>query len=43
MREQIGRQGVEGQTSTPAELTAHTREQFQAWARVIRETGIPQD
>ena len=43
MREQIGRQGVEVQTSTPAELTVHTREQYQAWARVIRETGIAQD
>ena len=43
MREQIGRQGVEVQTSTPAELTAHTREQYQTWTRVIRETNIPQD
>jgi len=43
MREQIGRQGVEVQTSTPAELTAHTREQYQTWARIIRETDIPRD
>jgi tripartite-type tricarboxylate transporter receptor subunit TctC len=43
MREQIGRQGVEVQTSTPAELAAHTRDQYQAWARVIRETDIPRD
>ena len=43
MREQIGRQGVEIQTATPAELTAHTREQYQTWTRVIRETNIPQD
>ncbi len=43
IREQIGRQGVEVQTTTPAELAAHTKEQYQAWARVIRETGIPQE
>jgi tripartite-type tricarboxylate transporter receptor subunit TctC len=43
MREQIGRQGVEVQISTPAELAAHTREQYQAWTRVIRETNIPQE
>ena len=43
IREQIGRQGAEVQTTTPAELAAHTQEQFQAWARVIRESGIPQE
>ena len=43
IREQIGRQGVEVQTTTPAELAAHTKEQYQAWTRVIRETGIPQE
>ena len=43
IRDQIGKQGVEVQTSTPAELTAHTKEQYQAWTRVIRETGIPQE
>ncbi len=42
-RDQIGRQGVEVQTTTPAELAAHTKEQYQAWTRVIRETGIPQE
>lgn len=43
VREQIGRQGLEVTTSTPAELSAHTAEQYQAWIRVIKETGIPQD
>ncbi len=43
IREQIGRQGVEVQTTTPAELAAHTKEQYQAWTRVIRETGIPRE
>ena len=43
IRDQIGRLGAELQTSTPAELVAHTREQYQAWTRVIRETGIPQE
>ncbi len=37
------RPGAEPQTSTPEELAAHTKEQYQAWARVIRETGIPQE
>ncbi len=41
IHEQIGRQGAEVQVSTAAELAAHTREQYQAWARVIRETNIP--
>jgi tripartite-type tricarboxylate transporter receptor subunit TctC len=43
IREQVARQGAEPQTSTPAELAAHTKEQYQAWSRVIRETGIPQE
>jgi tripartite-type tricarboxylate transporter receptor subunit TctC len=43
MREQISRQGVEVQTSTPAELAAHTQEQYQAWQRVILETNIPRE
>jgi len=43
IREQIRRQGVEVQTSTSAELSAHTREQYQTWTRVIRETNIPQE
>ena len=43
IREQIGRQGIEVQTTTPAEMAAYTKEQFQAWTRIIRETNIPQD
>ncbi len=43
IRDQIGKQGLEVQTSTPAELTAHTRDQYQAWAKVIRDTNIPQE
>jgi len=43
IREQIGRQGAEVQPTTPAELVAHTKEQYQAWTRVVRETGIPQE
>src|SRR5688572_18488416 len=43
IREQIGRLGAEAQTTTPAELAAHTKEQYQAWAKVMRKTGIPQD
>ena len=36
-------QGVEVQTSTAAELTVHTHDQYLAWSKVIRETGIPQE
>ena len=43
IREQIQRQGVEVQTSTPQELATHTREQYQAWTRVIAEAQIPRD
>ncbi len=43
IREQIGRQGIEVQTTTPEEMAAYTKEQFQAWTRIIRETNIPQD
>lgn len=42
-RDQIGKQSVEVQTSTAAELTVHTRDQYLAWSKVIRETGIPQE
>lgn len=41
IREQIARQGAEPLVATPAETAAHTQEQYQAWSRVIRETGIP--
>jgi len=43
IRDQIGRQGIEVQTTTPAELAAYTKEQYQAWTRIIRENNIPQD
>ena len=43
IREQIGRQGVEARGSTPSELGAHTREQLQAWIRIVREANIPQE
>jgi tripartite-type tricarboxylate transporter receptor subunit TctC len=43
IRDQIGRQGAEVRPTTPAELAAHTKEQYQTWAKVIRETNIPQE
>ena len=43
VRDQMGRQGFEVQPSKPAELAAHTQAQYQAWSKVIRETGIPQE
>jgi tripartite-type tricarboxylate transporter receptor subunit TctC len=43
IREQIARQGFEVQPSTPEELTTHTSEQYQAWARVIRDANIPRE
>jgi tripartite-type tricarboxylate transporter receptor subunit TctC len=41
VRDQLGRQGFEARSSTPAELATHVREQIDVWARVIREAGIP--
>lgn len=43
IKEQIGRQGFEVQESTPASLATHTREQYQAWTKVIAEAGIPRE
>ena len=43
IREPIGKQGFEVQTSTAAQLAEHTRAQYQAWQRVIAEAGIPRD
>ncbi|MBM3344691.1 MAG: tripartite tricarboxylate transporter substrate binding protein [Betaproteobacteria bacterium] len=43
IREQIGRQGVEVQATTPAEFAAFTKDQYETWTRVIRETGIPRE
>jgi tripartite-type tricarboxylate transporter receptor subunit TctC len=43
VREQMSRQGFEVQAMTPAEVATHTKVQYEAWARVIRETGIPQE
>jgi tripartite-type tricarboxylate transporter receptor subunit TctC len=42
-REQIGRQGLEVQGTTPSELGDHVRTQLQAWTRIVRESGIPQE
>lgn len=43
IREQIGKQGFEVQASTPAELAAHTKAQYQDWTRVIAEANIPRE
>jgi tripartite-type tricarboxylate transporter receptor subunit TctC len=43
VREQIGQQGFEVQQSTPTDLANHTRDQFMAWSKVIREANIPKD
>jgi tripartite-type tricarboxylate transporter receptor subunit TctC len=43
IREQVSRMGAEPQVATPAETASHTAEQYQAWARVIREANIPQE
>jgi tripartite-type tricarboxylate transporter receptor subunit TctC len=36
----MGRQGLEAETSTPAELAARIRSETAMWAQVIREAGI---
>ena len=40
IREQLGRQGFEAQSSTPAELAAYNKDQLQTWKRVIQEAKI---
>lgn len=41
VREQLFRQGVEADSSTPAELGKTLREDTATWAKVIRSAGIP--
>ena len=43
IREQLGRQGFEAQTSTPPEMGRYNADQLQTWKRVIREANIPMD
>jgi len=43
IRDQMGQQGFEVQVTSPAEVAAHTRDQYQAWSKVIREANIPRD
>jgi len=43
VRDQMGQQGFEVQITSPAEVAAHTRDQYQAWSKVIREANIPRD
>ncbi len=40
VREQIERQAIEVQSSTPAELGAHVKEQLEMWRKAVRESGI---
>lgn len=41
VREQFLRQGIEADSSTPAELTKTLREDTATWARIIKTAGIP--
>ncbi|HEX2828832.1 MAG TPA: tripartite tricarboxylate transporter substrate binding protein [Burkholderiales bacterium] len=43
IREQLGRQGFEVQSSTAAEMDRYNREQLAAWKRVILEAKIPME
>jgi len=40
VREQIERQAIEVQSSTPAELGAHVREQLDMWRKAVRDSGL---
>jgi tripartite-type tricarboxylate transporter receptor subunit TctC len=41
LREQLASQGVEADSSTPAELAKILRDDTETWARVIKSAGIP--
>jgi tripartite-type tricarboxylate transporter receptor subunit TctC len=41
VREQLARQGVEADSSTPAELTKILRDETATWAKIIKTAGIP--
>lgn len=41
IRESLGQQGFEVQSSTPGELAAYMKDQLQMWKRVVREANIP--
>jgi tripartite-type tricarboxylate transporter receptor subunit TctC len=43
MREQFARQAFAPATSTPGELAAHVKEQYEIWGKAIREAGIQPD
>jgi tripartite-type tricarboxylate transporter receptor subunit TctC len=40
VREQIERQAIEVQSSTPAELATHVKEQLEMWRKAVRDSGI---
>ena len=40
VREQFERQAFEYAASTPEDMTAFLKDQFEVWSRVIRESGI---
>jgi tripartite-type tricarboxylate transporter receptor subunit TctC len=41
VREQLGTQGVEAESSTPAELGKILRDETATWAKIIKSAGIP--
>jgi tripartite-type tricarboxylate transporter receptor subunit TctC len=41
VREALGRQGFEVQSSTPEALALHVKSQLEVWATAVREAGIP--
>jgi len=43
IKEQLARQAFAGASSSPEELTAFTKEQYEIWGKAIREAGIQPD
>ena len=43
VREQLGRYAFEGQSSSPEELGAFLKEQYEVWRRTVQDVGIVRD
>jgi tripartite-type tricarboxylate transporter receptor subunit TctC len=43
VKEQLGRYAFEGQSSTPEEMAAYLRDQYEVWRKTVQDVGIARD